>query len=352
MNPIQTHYNTLGVAHTAENFVIRAAYRALSQHYHPDLNAGDAESEARMAAINVAYAVLSDPKSRPAYDAFLKNVGPSAPSQNDAQSRANPVSARARVGSDISEERIIQFIKIFLLAGVVLVVLGALLGLRDAMSVRKEPVRVLAERGEIPSQLAMGWKSLVPEEGQKEDVDQAIKWFEKAAMQGNTEAQYQLGRIYTSSLSERHDDDKGKAWLLKAAEAGYAKAQKEIGMHYFYGNGIDAKTGLLSYASEKDIKIAIFWFEQAALQGGRDAQMSLGNAYDTGNPGTDDLVKAYAWLWLASDYSFWESNRRLAGVREHGMKKLDGRMSNKENAQAMDMAAQLKKQIKRMNSEN
>ena len=66
----QTHYDTLEVTRTASPEVIRAAYKSLSQRWHPDRNSRNrAEAEARMKDINAAYAALSDPQKRAAYDA-------------------------------------------------------------------------------------------------------------------------------------------------------------------------------------------------------------------------------------------------------------------------------------------
>ena len=63
------YYRILGVLDDAEDIVIRAAYRALAQRYHPDKWQGDAaEATRRMAEINAAYAVLSDTAKRAAYD--------------------------------------------------------------------------------------------------------------------------------------------------------------------------------------------------------------------------------------------------------------------------------------------
>ncbi len=64
------YYRILGVLDDAEDVVIRAAYRALAQRYHPDKWKGDpAEGLRRMSEINAAYEVLSDPAKRSAWDA-------------------------------------------------------------------------------------------------------------------------------------------------------------------------------------------------------------------------------------------------------------------------------------------
>ncbi|MEO8214763.1 MAG: J domain-containing protein, partial [Myxococcales bacterium] len=64
-------YLVLGVPRTATAPEIRAAYLALGARYHPDLHQGNSLRElatAKMAEINGAYEVLSDPAQRAALD--------------------------------------------------------------------------------------------------------------------------------------------------------------------------------------------------------------------------------------------------------------------------------------------
>ena len=65
--PPRDHYELLQVVRTADPEVIRAAYRALAQKYHPDLGG----TETQMAALNDAWAVLRDRQARAAYDRQL-----------------------------------------------------------------------------------------------------------------------------------------------------------------------------------------------------------------------------------------------------------------------------------------
>jgi curved DNA-binding protein CbpA len=75
-------YAELGVTPQAEPEVIRAAFRALAQRYHPDRQVGASSLwAAKMARINQAYSVLSQPERRRAYDASRcapppKSLGP------------------------------------------------------------------------------------------------------------------------------------------------------------------------------------------------------------------------------------------------------------------------------------
>ena len=65
-----TLYETLEVSPVASARVIKAAYRCLAQFTHPDKNS-DAVSGERLAQINQAYAILSDPQQRHRYDLSL-----------------------------------------------------------------------------------------------------------------------------------------------------------------------------------------------------------------------------------------------------------------------------------------
>lgn len=69
---IPNHYEILGVARNSPAEVIRAAYKVLSQKYHPDKNPGQEEMHQKMAQINEAYNVLSDPALREEYDVILE----------------------------------------------------------------------------------------------------------------------------------------------------------------------------------------------------------------------------------------------------------------------------------------
>jgi DnaJ-class molecular chaperone len=66
--PAQTPYEVLGVKKDAGADEIRKAYRKLAKQFHPDLNPGKPEAEARFKSISAAYDLLSDPEKRGRYD--------------------------------------------------------------------------------------------------------------------------------------------------------------------------------------------------------------------------------------------------------------------------------------------
>jgi len=66
-------YEVLGVPRTATQKEISSAFRKLARKYHPDLNAGDRQAEARFKELSEAHEVLSDTKKRRLYDEFGQN---------------------------------------------------------------------------------------------------------------------------------------------------------------------------------------------------------------------------------------------------------------------------------------
>ena len=62
-------YRVLGVAHGADNELIKGAFRRLAKTCHPDLYGGDKRAEQRFKEIHSAYETLRNPENRAAYDA-------------------------------------------------------------------------------------------------------------------------------------------------------------------------------------------------------------------------------------------------------------------------------------------
>lgn len=79
------YYEVLGISKDADDATIKSAYRKLAKKYHPDANPGDKDAEAKFKEAGEAYAVLSDPDKRAAYDRY----GHAAFDANSAAGRAS-----------------------------------------------------------------------------------------------------------------------------------------------------------------------------------------------------------------------------------------------------------------------
>ncbi|MDO4518814.1 MAG: molecular chaperone DnaJ [Eubacteriales bacterium] len=64
------YYEVLGVDRSADDAALKKAYRKLAKKYHPDVNPGDAEAEAKFKEATEAYTILSDAEKRRQYDQF------------------------------------------------------------------------------------------------------------------------------------------------------------------------------------------------------------------------------------------------------------------------------------------
>ncbi|MBQ2967574.1 MAG: molecular chaperone DnaJ [Clostridia bacterium] len=64
------YYEVLGIQKGADEATIKKAYRSMAKKYHPDMNPGDKEAEAKFKEANEAYEVLSDPEKKSRYDQF------------------------------------------------------------------------------------------------------------------------------------------------------------------------------------------------------------------------------------------------------------------------------------------
>lgn len=64
------YYEVLGINKGADEAEIKKAFRGMAKKYHPDMNPGDKEAEAKFKEVNEAYEVLSNPEKKQRYDQF------------------------------------------------------------------------------------------------------------------------------------------------------------------------------------------------------------------------------------------------------------------------------------------
>jgi uncharacterized protein len=65
-------------------------------------------------------------------------------------------------------------------------------------------------------------------DGVDQDVEQALRWYEKAAEQGLPEAQTALGDLFVAGQGVSADRETARAWYEKAAGQGYGPAAAKL----------------------------------------------------------------------------------------------------------------------------
>lgn len=166
---------------------------------------------------------------------------------------------------------------------------SGILGIEKDLEEAVKWYRKAAEQGYAPAQDSLGDCHHF---GHGVDVDyvEAVKWYRKAAEQGYRFAQFSLGMCYHFGHGVDEDDIEAVKWYRKAAEQGFDYAQFWLGKCYCFGYGVDI-----------DYIEAVKWYRKAAEQGFDTAQWLLGDCYYCGRGVDEDKVKAVKWYRKAAE---------------------------------------------------
>ena len=136
---------------------------------------------------------------------------------------------------------------------------GSTLQANDWKNAPISEVQKAAEQGNVDAQFVLGAMYVHGSEV-AQDYKQAAAWYRKAAEQGDANAQGLLGVLYKYGMGVAQDDKQAVAWTRKAAEQGDAAAQYLLGAMYFHGRGV-----------AQDYKLAYVWSSVSAANGDVDA---------------------------------------------------------------------------------
>lgn len=150
-------------------------------------------------------------------------------------------------------------------------------------------LRLAAERGHAPAQLALG-NLLLDGIGVPANPAEGVAWVRRAALQGEPAAQTRLGLLLASGRGVGADPAAAVGWFRQAAEQEDAIGQRELGLRLLDGRGAPA-----------DPAAAVDWLRQAAVQGDRQAQQTLGVLYREGRGVEADPVEAAWWFRQAAE---------------------------------------------------
>jgi TPR repeat protein len=264
MDTNKDYYRILGVLDDAEDIVIRAAYRALAQRYHPDKWSGNLEeASARMAEINEAYAVLIDASARAAYDAVRreKNAdeygGAFRATAQDKMKRSN----------DYSENKFARMkpLKAFLIISLVVTV--SIFYFNSVFFNKLD--NYVGEKNSNDSN----------------EANFSISHLEKECEKNSGEKCFNAGRAFSKAIGVHQDYNKAFLFFEKSCNLGYMKGCDYVSRGYFWGNGV-----------AKDLKAAFNYASKACNGNIFDACSNLASMYMTGEGVSQDFKIALSIL--------------------------------------------------------
>ncbi len=91
------------------------------------------------------------------------------------------------------------------------------------------------------------------------DLESAIKWFSRAANNGDPWAQLRLGEFYLNGEGVVQDNGEAVKWTMLSASQGFSQAQVKLGFMYYEGHAVP-----------KDYVLAYKWFNIVAANTSED----------------------------------------------------------------------------------
>ncbi len=140
------------------------------------------------------------------------------------------------------------------------------------------------------------------------NLEEAAKWYDRAAEANVVPAIFRLGTLYEKGLGVKKDADTARRYYLQAAERGNAKAMHNLAVLDADGGGKGA-----NYKSAAD------WFRRAAERGVADSQFNLGILYARGIGVEQNLPESLKWFSLAAGQGDSDAARK----RDEVAKRLD-----------------------------
>lgn len=168
-------------------------------------------------------------------------------------------------------------------------------------------LRMAAANGDPSAEFAVAIR-LADGTGVKQDLSEALRWYQRSAARGFAQSQYRVATFYERGLGVKQDNARAKIWYQRAAENGNVKAMHNLAV---LSAGRSAKV--------PDYTAAAKWFKAAADYGLADSQFNLAVLYEGGLGVSQDTKAAYQWFALAARNGDAEAQRRQ-GELEQSMK--------------------------------
>ena len=123
-------------------------------------------------------------------------------------------------------------------------------------------------------------------EGVEKNLEEAIKFFRKAADLGNTSAMFHLGDCYMHGEGVEQSEAEALKWFIKRQDGDESEGMAHLAYMYSW---------------DSDYAKSFEWYSKAAELGNAEAVYSLGCCYEEGNGVEKDSAKALEYYLKAAD---------------------------------------------------
>jgi len=247
----QNHYDTLEVSPNASQTVIAAAYRTLSQKYHPDKNNGDKNCENMMAKINVAFGVLSDSIKRKLYDEEIGLTKSNVNLRQEEKTKIEPEIVKEKIDSFTGNDQLAFFILLGL--GVLIVIV-----LNWNKQIEPQPSQIAIPISVEANKANNAWQnaeSLLTGKRQSQNYLKALEEYRKiyeSKLFNDGRVEQRIAEIYFFGLGQNKDYSKAMEWYKKIKND---ESEYMIGIMYLEGLGV-----------KKDLVKAYYYFNKLQVR--------------------------------------------------------------------------------------
>lgn len=147
---------------------------------------------------------------------------------------------------------------------------------------------------------------------EKNDYEEAVKYYEQAANKGSDEALIKLSMCYSGGIGIVKNEERAVECLKTAVKHGCAKAKYNLSVCYFQGIGVQKE-------EKKALKYLIF----SAKQGCMEAQYNLAVRCRFGFGIPENRERAIAYYSLAARQGHMHARNVLAGYYQFGWGAVD-----------------------------
>ncbi len=148
--------------------------------------------------------------------------------------------------------------------------------------------RKAASMGDIDGEIQLGYDYATGRSVGRNSVE-AYKWFRLAAEGGNASAQAIIGQAYQKGIGVQKNENEALGWYKRSADQGCALGQYGVGLCFLKGIG-----------TETNLNEGINWIRQSAEGGCDKAQVELAKCYGNGIGVETNPPEAFNWFLKAA----------------------------------------------------